>query len=939
LAAFANQDVPFERLVEDLNPDRDLSRTPIFQTSFTLQSGTGDEFLLPGIRVEEIPLSDVIARFDLECSLRPQPDGSLTGAMVYSADLFDQATVNRIAAALSTVLHSFTSEREQRLSEIELTTHQERQRVQRWNDTAVEIPTKTVSELFEEQARRTPSAPALLTRAGNLSYSELEGRASRLSRYLRSLGIGPESLVGVCLERSSELVVSLLGILKSGAAYLPIDAENPRERIAFMLKEGNVEVVLTREELAARVPISDGRSVCLDRDLELIETYSAEPLPPLGRQANRAYVMYTSGSTGVPKGIEVTHRNIVRLVSKSRYARLAAGEVMLQFGPIAFDASTFEIWGPLINGGSVAIVDEADLDAIGVRLDEFSVTGAFLTTGLFNTIVDRNPKLLAGLQQLLVGGETLSPPHIAKALSALPTLRLTSCYGPTETTTFATTQRIVSSDGSSPIPIGFPIMNTTAYVVDPDLNLVPIGVAGELLIGGAGVARGYLNRPALTAERFIPDSLANDGSRLYRSGDQVRRRSDGAIEFIGRFDDQVKIRGFRIEPGEVQAVIRQHPAVRDAAVVVHEERPGDKRLVAYVAADGVDKDELREFSEERLPGYATPSIVVLAELPLNRNGKLDRTALPVSGDIAASQYSPPRTPVEEMICRLFADATGMQPVGISDNFFELGGHSLTAMQVVSRIRRVFGIELPAAAIFERPTVIALAESVAAAEPARHTASLEGEALLLNDADPGATPIFALHMAGGGVGQYLPLGIRLQPDVAVIGVIDAAEHSPTSIEELAARHAETIITAQPDGPINLIGYSFSGPLAFEVAQALKARGRPARKLLLVDPAPFELADENPERLQYVRAATAESAPDAVSERWLAHVDALLSYRPRRFEGQAVLLLSDAHHHDEWREAWEAVIAEPSVEYVPGDHHDVAEEPHVEALAAAVRRALE
>lgn len=593
----------------------------------------------------------------------------------------------------------------------------------------------TVHELFRSQARLTPDAIAVVSAEGTLTYGELDRRSGVLATYLRGLGVGPETLVGLCVERSLEMVVGLLGILKAGGAYVPLDPDYPADRLSFMVSDTCAPVVLTLERLGGSLPASfrsAARVVFLDRDWARIETAGATEaatVSPAVGPDNLCYVTYTSGSTGRPKGVAVPHRGVVRLVTKPNYMTISREDVFLQFAPLAFDASTLEIWGPLLNGAKLVIAPPgtaAALDSLGDLVREHGVTTLWLTAGLFSYIVSDRIEILRGVRQLLFGGDVVPVQWVAKAFRELEGCKLYNGYGPTENTTFTTVYPV---EGPPPpgrtIPIGRPISGTTVYVLDENLDPVGVGEEGELYTGGHGLARGYHNRPDLTAERFVPDPFSTaPGARLYRTGDLVRRLPDGNIEFVGRVDYQVKIRGFRVELGEIEANLTAHPGVKQAVAVVHQTGEGDKRIDAYLLPSDAEAarvlpEELPVFLRERLPEWMIPStFTVVEEFPLDPNGKIDRRSLPppaTPGAIPAGHtVSPedlPRTPTEETIASIWCSVLGVDRVGRSDDFFALGGHSLLATRVAVRIRDAFGVAFPLEAVFECPTLARLAERV------------------------------------------------------------------------------------------------------------------------------------------------------------------------------------------------------------------------------------
>ena len=569
-----------------------------------------------------------------------------------------------------------------------------------------------------------------------LSYRELARRAGALAGRLRAAGVGPETRVGLCVERSLELPVALLAILEAGGAYVPLDPDYPAERLAFMLRDAGLAVLLVQEELIPALPANDLPQVLLAATGDAGDSRPAAPRAVTGGGERLAYVMYTSGSTGRPNGVAVPHRGVVRLVRETGYAELGPDETFLQLAPISFDASTLEVWGPLLNGGRLAIFPPGvpSLAELGRSLTEQRVTTLWLTAGLFHQVVEEHLASLAGLRQLLAGGDVLAPGAVARVLRETPGCRVINGYGPTENTTFTTCYPLRAGDETGrSVPIGRPIAGTRALVLDGRLAPVPIGVAGELWAAGAGLARGYWGRPRLSAERFVPHpAVARPGERLYRTGDLARHLADGRIEFLGRRDVQVKLRGFRIEPGEVEAALAAHPAVAEAVAVVRED-DGEKRLVAYAVVRSGDEsaDDLRGFLRERLPTHLVPAAVVtLRELPLSPNGKVDRAALPAPtlGAPAGAAVAP-RTPVEAAIAAIWAELLPTAQAGafgVEDDFFDLGGHSLLATRVIARLRETLGVELPLRDFFAEPTIAALARAVTAGEAAAWSAIPRGD---------------------------------------------------------------------------------------------------------------------------------------------------------------------------------------------------------------------
>ncbi|HSV65772.1 MAG TPA: amino acid adenylation domain-containing protein, partial [Mycobacteriales bacterium] len=660
------------------------------------------------------------------------PAERLEISLDYDPSLFDAATVERLAGHLVLLLEGMTASPGSPLREVPLLSDPERRQVlTEWNATGHEVPVGTVAGLFAEQVGRTPGAVAVVSGGSELSYVELDAWGNQLAHRLVGLGVRVEDRVGVLVERSAGLVAAVLGILKAGGAYLPLDARAPVERLRLVLAEAGASVLVTdRAWRGTAEAAGAGRVVVIDEDPALLDEV-AGPLVVAVDPENLAYAEYTSGSTGVPKGVAVRQRDVVALAFDRRFANGAHGRVLVH-SPLAFDASTYELWVPLLNGGTVVVAPPGEVDAEVLRrvIAEQQVSGVWLTAGLFRMIAQDAPGCLSGAREVWTGGDVVPAGVVRRVLAACPGLVVVDGYGPTETTTFATSYRMAAA-ASVPesVPIGRPLDNMRVYVLDGQLRPVPVGVPGELYIAGAGLARGYLDRPGLTAQRFVADPFGPPGQRMYRTGDLVRWTVGGEVEFRGRTDDQVKIRGFRIELGEIEAALATHPAIADVAVIARADQPGAKRLVAYlVPAPGIampEAAELREHLGATLPDYMVPSaFVVLDELPLSVNGKLDRRALPAPDLSAASiGYQPPRTEAERVLAGIWAEVLGVGRVGVEDNFFELGGDSILSIQIVSRARHA-GLTLTPRDLFRHQTVAALAASAAEAAPGAAPAMAE-----------------------------------------------------------------------------------------------------------------------------------------------------------------------------------------------------------------------
>ncbi|HTQ81481.1 MAG TPA: amino acid adenylation domain-containing protein, partial [Thermoanaerobaculia bacterium] len=737
LAAFAHQDLPFERIVQELLPERDPSRSPLFQILFAWQNAPLERIELPGdLRLEPVPAADDTAKLDLTLSMAESP-GGLRGFLEYNRDLFDRATVARLSGHLETLLAAVVERPETRLSALPLLTAGERQQLlAEWNDTRAPHPLETpIHELFERQAARTPELSAVIFAGERLTYRELDRCSNQLARRLRRLGVGPEERVAICLARGLDLAVALLGVLKAGGAYVPLDPDYPQERLAFMLADSGASVLVTEEGLRAALPAAGLRVVSVDAERLALAAESAAPVASGTSAENLAYVIYTSGSTATPKGVLVPHRAFVNHnAASAAYYEVAPGDRFLQFASISFDVAGEEFFIPWLAGATVAL----HADPAGTSFEQYLELVAGQELSILNlpasfwhdwvAELSRAPRPLPpSLRVMIVGNEKALPERFAAWRRLIgERVRSTNAYGPTEDTVTSTIYESALAPESEvlrTVPIGRPLANKQVHVLDAEMRPVPVGVPGELYIGGAGLARGYLGRPDLTVEKFVPNPFGElrgtPGSRLYRTGDLARQRPDGNVEFLGRVDHQVKIRGFRIELGEIETVLGQYPGVGSVVVLAREDRPGEVRLVAYVVGEGgalqappATPAALRRYVRERLPEYMVPAAcVVLAAWPMTPNGKLDRKALPAPETVesaAETAHVAPRTPVEELVAGVWAEILGLARVGAEDNFFELGGHSLLATRVVSRLREALPVDLPLRDLFELPTVAALA---------------------------------------------------------------------------------------------------------------------------------------------------------------------------------------------------------------------------------------
>ncbi|WP_026360199.1 non-ribosomal peptide synthetase [Amycolatopsis nigrescens] len=853
LAAFARQELPFDRLVEVLNPDRSEAANPLFRVMLVHQNRPGDADW-GALAARVTPVRTPTAKFDLTFAFAEHGDGTrLDGTINYRSALFQRADVARLAGWFCRFLEAVVHAPETRIGSVELLSADERRRVLvEWNSTGHPESESTPDELFAAGVRHHPDAIALVAGDVRLSYAELDVRVTALAARLRRHGIGRESRVALAYRRSVELVVAMLAAGRAGAAYVPVQPDLPAARTALLLRETGAALVLTTSGHGS-VP-GVGEVPVLHTDLP--DPDQREVTFPSGHPAQLAYVMFTSGSTGTPKGVAVTMGDVTALAADSRW-RGGAHERVLLHSPHSFDAVTYELWVPLLTGGRVILAPDTELDAGALRalITEHEVTGLWLTAGLFAVVAEEAPETFRGLREVWTGGDVVPAGAVRRVLAAAPEVAVVNGYGPTETTTFAVAHQ-VSPDAppAAVVPIGRPLDGMRAYLLDSALRPVGAGVTGELYLAGAGLARGYFNRPGLTAERFVADPFGEGdtaarsaslggggratGGLLYRTGDLARWRPDGTIEFAGRADEQLKIRGFRIEPGEVAAALTGHPGVRRAAVAAREDAPGDRRLVAYLLPEpGVrpEPGELRAYLGERLPKQLVPEIfLTLDEFPLTANGKLDLAALPApeAGETAESRR--PRTPREELLCEVFADLLGREQLGIDDDFFALGGHSLLAIRLVSRLRSAFDARLSVRAVFEAPTVAGLSALLGAGGRDRLPlrARPRPDRLPLSFAQQ---RLWFLHQLEGASPTYhVPIVLRLS------GELDHAALA-AALRDVLARH-ESLRTVFPDDggrPRQRILPAADVPL--EIEEVDVAPGRLDEELAAAARVPFDLAD--------------------------------------------------------------------------------------------------
>jgi amino acid adenylation domain-containing protein len=842
VAAQANQEVPFERVVQALRPERGPGHAPLFQVMFDLKKIPLFPVERLGLTLEPVELHTGTAKFDWALSMWETPVG-LVGNLEYGTELFEAATIERAVGHYQRLLATVAAEPAAPLAQRSfLSGAERRQLLEEWSSTAAAPPGETrIHRLIAAVAARTPHAVAVLCGNQSVGYGELEARANRLAHHLRALGLGPEVRVASCLEPSAERVVAFLAVLRAGGALLPLDPGHPAERLGFMLEDAGAAVLLTESSLLPRLPATPARVVCLDRVGDELAGLPATPPGERTTGDSLAYVVYTSGSTGRPKGVQVPHRGVCNVAAAQQLLLgVRPDDRVLQFSSPGFDASVFEVVMALGAGATLCLGGREEL-LPGAALEGFLRERAI-------SVVTLPPAALA----FPPGGELPALRLVTAAGDVCPAeaverwgrgRRFFNLYGPTEGTIWATAEEC--HGGGAPPTIGRPIPGTRAYVLDAELQLVPVGVPGELCLGGVGVARGYLDLPALTAERFVPDPFAAEpGGRLYRTGDRARFRADGRIEFLGRMDHQVKVRGFRVELGEVEAALRAQPEVEECVVVALGEGAAERRLVAYLAAPAGSvpaEGVLRERLRRRLPEHMVPSaFVTLPSLPHTPSGKVDRAALPspAAGDAPAGpDAAAPRTGTERALAAVWAELLGREPTSADDSFFDLGGHSLQVARLVARVRESLGVECPVAAVFERSTLAGLAGWIDASGRAARTGSALPSCVVAIRVEGARPPLFLVPPVSGSPLCYLDLARHLGSEQPVYGFLspgfvgDGARCD--TLAELAGLYVAAMREVQPVGPYRLAGWSLGAPVAFEMARQLEASGEPVGLLALLD----------------------------------------------------------------------------------------------------------
>jgi amino acid adenylation domain-containing protein len=868
LDAITHQDYPFMLLVKRLQPKRDASYSPLFQVSFVLQKAqragevsewtpgdTETRMKWGGLDVQIFDLPQQEGQFDLELEML-EASGAFHGAFKYNVDLYNEDRMARMATHFSALLEGIVANPACPIEKMPLLTEAERRQVLvEWNDTQIDYQSDLcLHALCEAQARKTPDAVAARFEDQSLTYRELNARANQLAHHLRGLGVGPDVLVGICAERSLELVVGLLGILKAGGAYVPLDPGYPQERLAYMLEDSGVSVLLTQEKLANSHPFKESlanklRIIRLDADWETLARESDANPESNVKPENLAYMIYTSGSMGKPKGAMNTNRGVCnRLLWMQSEYKLTADDNVLQKTPFSFDVSVWEFFWPLMTGARLVLAKPGghrDNAYLADLIAKKKITTLHFVPSMLQLFVEEPgiEEKCGSLKRVICSGEAL-PYELQQRFFAKLNAGLHNLYGPTEAAIDVTYWECRRDDQRQLVPIGRPIANTRMYVLDRHLQPAPIGIPGELHIGGVNVGRGYRNRVELTAEKFIPDPFsANPNARLYKTGDLARFLADGGIEYLGRIDNQVKIRGFRIELDELGAVLDQHPKVRESVVVVREDSSGDKRLAAYAAparGQTITADELRGYLKTKLPEFMVPAFFTMMDaLPLSPNGKVDRRALPAPtfARETVDDFAAPRDEIERRLAQIWEDALDVHPIGVRDNFFDLGGDSLMAVRLMAMIGQAFGKTLSLAALFQRPTIEQLAEHLRQeVDPAPWTPLVEIQS------GGSSTPLFFVPGGGGNVLYFYALARRLGPEQPFYGLqsmgLDGESEPCNRVEDMAWRYIEAIRTVQPQGPYLLGGHCFGGIVAFEMAQQLERQGQEVALLAILDaPAPI------------------------------------------------------------------------------------------------------
>ncbi|WP_414582644.1 non-ribosomal peptide synthetase [Scytonema sp. PCC 10023] len=1000
LDAYAHQDLPFEMLVEELQPERDLSRNPLYEVMFALQNSPVSVQEVSGLTLRTLEFDSGTAQLDIFLSMSESQEG-LTGCLEYSTDIFDSTTITQFINKFQTLLENIVANPEQRICELSLLTASEQEQlIFKLNQTLADYPQDaSLHQLFEQQVQLTPDLNALIHQSEELTYRQLNHRVNQLAHYLQKQGVTKETVVAICLERSVDMVVGILAVLKADGAYIPLDPSYPVERLSFMLSDSQASLLITKQEILEKLSLSSAKTVCLDIHKDNIAQESQENPISTSKADNLAYIIYTSGSTGTPKGVLGTHRGTVNgLHWLWKTYPFTQGEVCCQKTAISFVDSVWEIFAPLLGGIPTVIINNATLldpQLFIEALAHHKVTRIILVPSLLRLLLDNYSHLTKKLTQLklwITSGEALSVKLAQTFRELIPSAKLINLYGSSEVSANATyyDTSLLQNQANS-VPIGRPINNTQVYVLNRHLQLTPVGVIGELYVGGDGLARGYLRRPELTQEKFI-DNPFIPGTKLYKTGDLVRYLNDGNLEYLGRRDDQVKIRGFRVELGEIATAIAQHPDVQESVVIVSDDAQKNQRLVAYVVTEKQDiAAQLLPYLQQKLPNYMLPSaFVVLDELPITPNGKVDKRALPTDEVIRSNttqSFVAPRNFTELSLVKLWENLLNTSPIGVTDNFFDLGGHSFLAVRLMAQLQDRFGHNLTLSTLFENPTIEKLATIVS--QPSRTSSN---SPLVAINSSGSKIPFFCMHGAGGNISPYFNLSKRLGEDYPLYALehtLDQEKPETLSVEETANRYLQEIRKVQPNGPYLLGGHCYGGVLAFEMAQQLQRQGQKVGLLVVIDAIlsetyieptdsddakfllriaesmktdnnidlslPFEELRDLPlnEQLNLINKKANFIFSDAeikdflrYYKRFKVHVQAMRNYVPEVYPDSMTLFRANEEiihdfespefHTDDLLLGWGKYFSQPiQVIEIPGDHFSIFVEPNIQELARHLR----
>ncbi|WDD36959.1 amino acid adenylation domain-containing protein (plasmid) [Nostoc sp. UHCC 0926] len=1000
LSAYAHQDLPFEMLVEELQPERDLSRNPLYEVMFVLQNTPMAVQSVSGLTLRTLQFDSGTTQLDIFLSMSQSQQG-LTGFLEYNTDIFEDATITRFISNFQALLESIVANPKQRIYELSpLTATEQEQLLFEWNQTRADYPQETsLHQLFEQQVEQSLDALALISQSEQLTYCQLNKRVNQLAHYLQKQGVTEETLVAICLERSPEMVVGILAVLKAGGAYIPLDPSYPVERLGFMLCDSQASLLITQQEILEKLPTSSVKTVYLDIYKNEIAEESVENLINSSKADHLAYIIYTSGSTGTPKGVLGTHRGIVNgLYWLWKTYPFTEGEVCCQKTAISFVDSVWEIFAPLLQGIPTVIIPDAivkDPQLFVETLADHKVTRIVLVPSLLRLLLDSYSYLIQNLLHLklwITSGEALSVKLAQTFRELMPSAKLINLYGSSEVSANVTYyDTSLLPDQPNSVPVGRPIDNNLVYVLNSHLQLTPVGVVGDLYIGGDGLARGYLHRTELTQQRFIDNPFV-PGTKLYKTGDLVRYLNDGNLEYLGRRDDQVKIRGFRVELREIASAVAQHPDVQESVVVLRDDIQGDRCLIAYVVTD---KQEvvpyLTSYLQNKLPNYMIPSaFVVLDAIPLTPNGKVDKRSLPTEDSIRANatkSFVAPQNFTELSLVKTWENLLNTSPIGVTDNFFDLGGHSFLAVRLMAQIQDRFGHNLPLSTLFENPTIEKLATIVS-----QSGSESSNSHLVAIQSNGSKIPFFCMHGAGGGVRHYFNLSRRLGEDYPFYALQDpSSQEEPEiiSVEETAARYLQEIRQIQPNGPYLLGGHCYGGVLAFEMAQQLQRQDETLALLVVIDtiipefaikPAedddakfllrmaesiktnnnidfslPFEELKYLPlkEQFHLVNKKANFIFSDTEIKNFLshyklfkAHIQSMRDYVPQVYPHSMTLLRAKEEiihdfknpefHTDDPLLGWGKCSSQPiDVIEVPGDHFSMLVEPNIQKLAKKLR----